>query len=127
MSRLAQLLAAAPAGTDELEGLIAEEEGFDVPGSLPDRNNNPGDLRHSPHSAHPGDPDAVGVIDSVADGWADLQRQLELYAARGLTLAQAIAEFAPPIENNTQRYLDFVCQGLGVPSATLVSDALKIV
>jgi hypothetical protein len=110
----------------KLAQLIATMEGFYVPGSLPQRNQNPGDLRHSPHSEHPGNPDSVGVIDSVADGWADLQRQLELYASRGMTVQQAIYEFAPPTENDTENYLAFVCKGLGCTPGTLMSDVLAI-
>jgi hypothetical protein len=111
----------------KLAQLIAQEEGFNVPGSLPNRDNNPGDLRHSPHSFHsPGDANGIGRIDSSVDGWADLERQLQLYAKRGLTLQQAIFDFAPPTENNSQAYLDFICQGLGVPSTTSVQEALTI-
>jgi hypothetical protein len=111
----------------KLAELIATEEGFYVKGSVPNRNNNPGDLRHSPESTHlPGDPDGIGIIPSEAEGWADLERQLELYAARGLTLAQAIYEFAPPTENDSAQYLAFVCTGLGCTPDTLVSDALTI-
>jgi hypothetical protein len=109
-----------------LAQLIAKEEGYGVPGALPTRSNNPGDLRHSPHSSHAGDPDAIGQIDTIADGWMDLERQLQLYADRGMTLQQAIFEFAPPTENNSQQYLNYVCQGLGCTPDTLVSDALKI-
>lgn len=111
----------------KLAQLIAQEEGFNVPGTVPNRDNNPGDLRHSPHSFHnPGDPNAIGQIDTVADGWADLERQLGLFASRGLTLAQAIFEFAPPSENDSAAYLAFVCQGLGCQPDISVTDALNI-
>lgn len=110
----------------KLAQLIAQEEGFYVPGSVPNRDHNPGDLRHSPHSFHTGDPNAIGQIDDDADGWADLERQLALFADRGLTLEQAIYQFAPPTENDSARYLAYVCNGLGCPSSTLVSEALQI-
>lgn len=110
----------------KLAHLIAQEEGFDVPGSLPARDHNPGDLRHSPHSFHDGDPNAIGQIDDDADGWADLERQLQLYAERGLTLEESIYEFAPPSENNSAEYLAYVCSGLKCDPQMLVSDALKI-
>jgi hypothetical protein len=110
----------------KLAQLIANEEGFGIPGALPTRDNNPGDLRHSPHSFHSGDPNAIGQIDTVADGWADLERQLQLYGERGLTLRQAIYEFAPPSENNSAAYLNYVCQGLNVQPDILVTDALKV-
>jgi hypothetical protein len=96
----------------KLAQLIAQEEGYGIPGDIPTLDNNPGDLRHSPHSFHTGsDPNAIGVIDNPNDGWADLERQLGLYAERGLTLQEAIYEFAPPLENNSQQYLDFICNG----------------
>jgi hypothetical protein len=111
----------------KLAQLIAQEEGFYVPGSLPNRNNNPGDLRHSPHSFHTADaPNAIGQIDTRVDGWADLEKQLTLYAQRNMTLRQAIYEFAPPSENDSAEYLGFICEGLGVPPDTTVYDALKI-
>jgi hypothetical protein len=111
----------------KLAQLIATEEGFYVPGTLPNRDNNPGDLRHSPHSFHIGDPNAIGQIDNPADGWADLERQLQLYGERGLTLEQAIYDFAPPSENNSAEYLAYVCSGLKCDPQMLVSDALKII
>jgi hypothetical protein len=111
----------------KLARLIAQEEGYGIPGDIPTTHDNPGDLRHSPHSFHaPDDPNGIGEIDSPADGWLDLERQLELYAQRGMTLQQAIYEFAPESENNTAQYLAFVCDGLGLSPSTLVSDALKI-
>ena len=110
-----------------LARLIATEEGFYVPGSLPNRNNNPGDLRHSPHSFHTADaPDAIGKIDTGVDGWADLERQLQLYAQRNMTLRDLVYEYAPPSENNTADYLAYVCKGMGMPPDTTVYDALKI-
>lgn len=110
----------------KLAELIAKEEGYGIPGAIPTVDNNPGDLRHSPHSFHSGDPNAIGQIDTVADGWADLERQLGLYAQRGLTLEEAIYEFAPPPENNSADYLAYVCSGLKCDPQMLVSDALQI-
>lgn len=111
----------------KLAQLIAKEEGYGIPGSVPTRDNNPGDLRHSPHSSHEGEgPNDIGIIDSVANGWADLERQLQRYADRGLTLRDAIYEFAPPTENDSERYLNFVCQGLACSPDISVKDALQI-
>lgn len=112
----------------KLARLIAKEEGFGIPGTIPTTHNNPGDLRHSPHSAHqPGDPDAIGAIDTVDHGWADLERQLGLYAARGLTLRQMIVDYyAPNNENNSEAYLAFICKGLGVTDDCTVTQALEI-
>ena len=93
--------------------LCASEEGFGIAGTVPTRDNNPMDLRHSPHSWHAlNAPEAIGQIDSVEDGWADADRQAELWAERGLNLAKVIYTLAPPIENNTANYLEFVLAGL---------------
>lgn len=111
-----------------LARLIAKEEGFGIPGKIPTTHHNPGDLRHSPHSTHPpGSPEAIGQIDTDADGWADLERQLRLYAERGLTLRTMIVQFyAPPGENDSEAYLAFVCGRLGLPDTATVAEALKI-
>jgi hypothetical protein len=108
-----------------LAQLIAREEGFGKSGAQPTRKHNPGDLRHSPHSEHPaGHPDAIGSIDTDEHGWQDLERQLNIYALRGMTLAEAIEVFAPPNENDTAGYLARIEAGLGMPGSTPLSWAL---
>ena len=98
----------------KLAHLIAQREGFFVAGTLPQRRNNPGDLRHSPHSSHEGiGPDDIGIIDTVEHGWEDLERQLQLYAQRGMDLGAAIYSWAPPTENDSAGYLEFVLDGFG--------------
>jgi len=109
-----------------LARLIAHYEGYDIHGSLPNRNHNPGDLRHSPHSQHGSDPNGIGQIDTPEEGWADLERQLELYAQRNMTVRAAIYAFAPPSENDTEKYLNYVCKELGLPDDAPVSEALKV-
>ena len=115
----------------KLAYLISKQEGFGIPGAIPTTHHNPGDLRHSPHSQHPGGPahaNDIGTIDTDEHGWQDLERQLQIYAAEGLTLRQTINLYAPEEDhNNTSAYLDFVCKGLGMPPETLVSDALKVI
>ncbi len=97
-----------------LAQLIAQMEGFFQPGTIPALRHNPGDLRHSPHSTHPQDPNDIGTIDTDADGWADLERQLQIDAGRGLTLQQTIFEWAPASDNNNPaQYLSFVLEGFG--------------
>jgi hypothetical protein len=114
--------------TTRLAQLIAQQEGFGIPGAIPTIDNNPGDLTHSPHSSHVGEaPNAIGEIDTVTDGWDDLERQLQIYAERGLTLQEMIAEYAPVEDgNNPDEYLAFVCGGLGLPPTATVSEALAI-
>jgi hypothetical protein len=114
----------------KLAQLIATREGFFTPGTIPARRDNPGDLRHSPHSSHAGiGPNDIGEIDSVADGWSDEDRQLQRYAARGLTLGQAIYEWAPPGDgNDSAGYLQFIIDGFGgrVSAETPLSQVLEI-
>lgn len=104
--------------------LIAKEEGFGRPGTVPTTRHNPGDLRHSPHSSHEGlNPEAIGNIDTDEHGWADEERQLQLYAERGLTLRQAIHQWAPKGDgaNDPDKYLNDVLAGLAdAPLAELL-------
>jgi hypothetical protein len=109
--------------------LIAQREGFGKPGNLPTRRNNPGDLRHAPHGSHAGiGPNDIAIEDSAADGWADEERQLRLYAERGFTVRQAVYEWAPPPENDSAAYLEFILSGFGgrVDADTPLSLALEI-
>lgn len=112
-----------------LAQLIAREEGFFRSGSLPSRRNNPGDLRHSPHSSHEGiGLDDIGEIDTVSDGWADLERQLELDASRGMTLGEAIYSWAPPSENDSAKYLADIVEGFAgaVTADTQLFQVLEV-
>ncbi len=110
--------------------LISKNEGDGIPGAVPTLRNNPGDLRHSPHSTHPGGPeheDDIGTIDTIEHGWEDLERQLQLFADRGMTLRELAFTYAPPGDGNpTEAYLQTLCEGLGLPDSALVSDALLI-
>jgi hypothetical protein len=114
----------------KLAVLIAQEEGFGRAGVLPTIDHNPGDLRHSPNSSHPGDPNAIGVIPTDALGWSDLERQLERDAARGWTLRQAIYSWAPAGDgsNDPARYLADILAGFegAVTADTPLSEVLEI-
>jgi hypothetical protein len=110
-----------------LARLVAQEEGFNVPGSVPARRHNPGDLRHSNHSSHEGEgSNDIGIIDNDADGWADLERQLQMDAERGMTLTEFVDTYAPASENDTHQYLDYLCNGLNLPATATVTQALEI-
>lgn len=110
----------------KLARLIAKREGFGIPNALPTRDNNPGDLRHSPHSLHSGDPNAIGEIPTIAEGWEDLETQLQRYASRDLTVQQVIYKFAPPNENDTAAYLKFICDGMPCSPLDAVAQVLKV-
>jgi hypothetical protein len=112
-----------PAQT-RLAQLIARREGFGIPGDKPTRDHNPGDLEHAPHIT--GWDGAIGIEPSDDAGWADLERQLQLYASRGMTIRQMVAIYAPPNENDTASYLDFITSNLACTPDTSVSEALQI-
>ena len=113
-----------------LARLMAEMEGWGKPGVIPTRDNNPLDLRHSPHSSHVGeDSNAIGEIDSIADGWADADRQLQIWANDGLTLEQAIEKRQAPVgdgNNNPDAYLQFICKNLPGTPDMLMSEAIEV-
>jgi hypothetical protein len=108
----------------KLAQLIARREGFGIPGTKPTRDHNPGDLEHAPGIyAWDG---KIGIEPNDETGWADLERQLQLYASRDMTLQQAVEVYAPPTENDSASYLSFVCSGLKITPETPVSTALKV-
>ena len=106
---------------------IATQEGFFTGGSLPQRNNNPGDLRHGPGEVHPDNqPNVVGAFDTPEDGWAALERQLSLDGERGMTVQDLIYSYAPPSDDNdTEAYINFVCQYVPCRRTDLVTDLLR--
>lgn len=107
---------------------IAREEGWGIHGDLPTRQNNPGDLRHAPGEMHaPANPNGIGSFATAAEGWDALERQLMLYAERGMTIASMITDaYAPPTKNNSAQYVANVCAFLHCTSDTPVSTALGI-
>jgi len=122
----------------KLAQLIAHNEGFGIAGAIPTLRNNPGDLKHSPHSSHPpDDPNGIGHIDTIEHGWEDLERQLGLFAAGGLTLLEMVNLYLgfakdAPLDasivdgNNRVPYLETICKGLGVDSGCSVKEALAL-
>ena len=108
---------------------IASQEGFFHAGSVPATHHNPGDLRFAgqlnatrPIGVPAGSP--IAVFPSDAAGVAALYRQLWLQVAQGQTVAQIIAQWAPPSENNTSLYLDDVLRWTGLARDVPVLDML---
>src|ERR1700679_1733490 len=108
--------------------LMAKQEGWDIPGVLPTRKDNPLDLEHAPGESHPAAaPDSIGSFQTPADGWDAGLRQVTLWASRGLTIAQAMAIQAPAAAgNNTAEYIANISAGLGLPPTALMSEAITI-
>lgn len=88
-----------------------------TPASMPIglRNNNPLNLRFAGQDgAEPGE-GGFARFPTVEAGLSAAQRQLGLYASRGVnTLRGAISRWAPPSENNTDAYVTRVAQATGI-------------
>jgi hypothetical protein len=102
---------------------IARQEGFFSPGSLSQRNNNPGNLRIW------GQQPIVRGYAQFSDpesGWRALRRQVQLNIARGLTVEQffagkpgVYAGYAPAKDgNDPATYAANVARWTGVPQGT---------
>lgn len=106
-----------------LANAISTFEGFLIPGSVAQRNNNPGNLKYVGQAGAIGkDSQGFAIFGSVADGQAALISQLGLYADRGLTLSQMMNIYAPSSENDTNTYLNYVSSQTGIaPDASLSS------
>lgn len=113
---------------------IGEMEGFGIVGSRATRNNNPGDLDLEPWMVK----DFSAVLESIPaevkenprfahfpsidDGWSAL-RQLLTADYLGMTIAAAFNKYAPPAENQTNEYVEFVCEATGLqPEDVLTTD-----
>lgn len=76
--------------TDSLVQAIERFEGFFTPGSLAQRNNNPGNLRSGPAQIGT-DSNGFAIFPDVATGEAALANQINLNIGRGLSLNQFFA------------------------------------
>jgi len=109
---------------------IARFEGYFVPGSVAARNNNPGNLRSGPHMTGT-DAKGYAIYASAEDGYADLDRQIQLNVDRGLTLREffggkpgVYAGYAPAADSNDPgHYSVSVAQWLGISPDIVLSDA----
>lgn len=91
---------------------MARQEGFLVHGTRPQRNNNPGDLEFHPwmlaFGATGGDP-RFAIFATVEQGYSAFLETLNRYY-RGKTVQEMLDDWAPPKENNTNIYLQHVCE-----------------
>jgi hypothetical protein len=90
------------------------------------RNNNPGNLRFAgQEGATPGE-GGFARFESPEAGLAAMQRQIELDTQkRGMTLDAFINKYAPPNENNTKNYVEFVARRTGLdPRSTVPAEKI---
>ena len=106
---------------------IAREEGFYVEGTRAQRNHNPGNIEYgkfsTAHGALHGDPRfAVFPTD---DAGFSCMRTLFQNCYKGMTVAAALAKWAPLSENDTtSSYVSNVCHWTGLSADTVIDDHL---
>lgn len=101
-----------------------EEEGksiITIRSRLAHANNNPGNLRYVPSqlNAQPGE-GGFAHFDTPEDGLKALIRQIKLDQSRGYTLEEFIHKYAPPIENNTGHYIEYMTKVTGAAQDTRI-------
>lgn len=102
---------------------IAQMEGYNKPGTLAQRNNNPGNLRFAGQAGAIGkDSRGFAIFSTPEEGWAALNNQISLDAGRGLTLTQFLNKYAPSSENDTSNYINFVSSQTGIGPNDLISN-----
>jgi hypothetical protein len=88
----------------------------------PQETNNPGNLRYAKQTESTGpDEHGMAIFPNPWAGWRALHRQITLDRKRGMTLAQFVAKYAPPNENNTSAYLEYVCDAMNSEPDTPLS------
>ena len=98
-----------------LASAIASAEGYFVADSLPQRNNNPGDLRAAPWLPTATVEHGFWHAMDQAQGLAGLYHQIALDVARGYTLRKLVYTWAPPNENDSENYLRETARRTGLP------------
>ena len=108
---------------------IAQMEGFNTPGTLPNRRNNPGDIIEGQfaqaHGALASDGSRFAAWPDAPAGFAAMRTLLTEHYL-GLTVAQALNKWAPPSDgNDTSAYTAGVCEMTGLtPDTVLTSELL---
>jgi hypothetical protein len=108
----------------DLMNSIAQMEGYNTPGTIAQRNNNPGNLRSAPTEI--GSESTVNgsyaTFASAADGWAALQTYIQGKMDSGVTLRQFINTYALPTENDTTNYLNYLVGQVGISADASLSS-----
>jgi hypothetical protein len=101
---------------------IQQVEGY-YPGSLAYINNNPGNLRYVGQPGAWQGQGGYAAFPSYQAGLDALNRQIQLYAGRGMTISQMMAIYAPASDgNDPTSYAARVASALGVSPSTALSD-----
>jgi hypothetical protein len=112
-----------------LSQAIAREEGFYVDGSRAQRNNNPGNIEYGSFAISTGATGSDGrfaIYPTPEAGFSSLVGLL-LRHYLGMTIAQAINHWAPPVENNTAQYIRNVCAWTEKDPAAVITKSGELV
>jgi hypothetical protein len=109
------------ATTQQLANSIAQMEGYNSPGTIANRNNNPGNLRYAANQI--GSENTInGTFAKFAtpqDGWDALVNYINNNSS--LTLRDFTYKYAPPVENDTSNFLNYLSGQTGIqPDQQLV-------
>lgn len=94
---------------------VAQMEGFNIPGTISQRANNPGNLRWAANQSgtiQAGKNGTFATFATPEEGWAALESYINKNS--GMTLRNFIAKYAPPSENDTVGYLGYLVKKLGI-------------
>ena len=109
---------------------IAREEGWLTPKSRCRRNHNPGNIGYGQfaiaHGAIGEDSHHFAIFRTDGDGFLAAQALLSTPKYIGLTVAQAIGDWAPEEEIDTDLYIRNVCAWCGCNPTTPVCDLLSL-
>lgn len=111
--------------TDDLKTPQTNEESIAV------RNNNPGNLSSSPFAIGNRGRFAYFINEEIGwfalyyDLWKKCLGQTATNLSPKSTLGDLIAVYAPPTENNTERYIEVVEKTTGIDRDTLLENLLK--
>ena len=107
---------------------MARMEGWLDPNSRCRRNRNPGNIEAGRFADAHGATGSDGRFAKFPDdetGFRAMAALLDAPAYQGLTIAQAIARWAPPNENDTARYTALVCEWAGCAPGDRLADRLQ--
>jgi hypothetical protein len=97
-----------------LQEAIARQEGINNPNSRASLNKNPGNIEYGTFARLHGATGTDGrfaIFPNLQTGYNALTELLKIHYT-GLTIAEAIAKYAPSNENDTQTYIRNVCEWL---------------
>jgi len=114
---------------------IAQFEGFNTPGTVAARNNNPGNLKFAGQGGATGkDANGFAVFSSPSAGWQALYNQLSLYVNEfpSFSILQIMAHYlgqstpTSDAQGNAFTYASFVASALGVDVSTPLADVTDV-